>query len=642
MRVGKYIVAAATLLAASAWLDMAQAGGPGPTVAPPTNSAVSAPLSAMPTDHSVQISQQPKLVPAPKPLPPRGVGPGGKPVGDDVLQKGPGGPGHIKPKASFGGIGSNGYIPPDPNIAVGKAVSGSGFIVQMVNAEIAVFDKTTHNVLQGPVSLSSFWTALGPPCSSSNSGDPVVQYDAAADRWVLTQLASLNQPYGECIAVSQTRDPTGAYYLSYFQIPNYSNDLNDYPKFGVWPTATNSAYLATYNLFSGNNFIGAELCAYDRNALLNNAQAAQICFLVNNDGNFLPVDLDGATPPSNGTPGYFLNFETTSSLRLYQLSPNFTNPGASTLTQVGPDLAVAAFNEACSGGVCIPQPGHQQLDSLGDRLMYRLAYRVFPDHAAMVVNHSVVAGSSVGVRWYELRQPLSNGAPTGPFALYQQGTYAPDPSYRWMGSAAMDGAGDIALGYSLSSGNLYPSIAFAGRLATDPLGTMGAETVLVQGNGAQTNYSRWGDYTSLRIDPDDDTTFWYTNEYYTNNSPRNYLWATAIGSFTLGGGGNPPPPPPPSVDFNLSLSNSSLTVPRGSSGSITVTITPLSGSPSVNLSASPASKGVNYGFSPNPTTATATMTVNANRKAALGTTTVTITGSDSTGTASAPLTLTIQ
>jgi hypothetical protein len=154
-----------------------------------------------------------------------------------------------------------------------------------------------------------------------------------------------------------------------------------------------------------------------------------------------------------------------------------------TLTQATPDIAVAAFTQACNGGVCIPQPNSQKLDSLGDRLMYRLAYRMFSDHASMVVNHSVVAGSSVGVRWYELQAP--DATPTQ-FSLYQQGTFAPDSAYRWMGSAAMEGAGNIAIGYSKSSGSVYPSIAVTSRTPSMPLGTMGTETILQAGKGAQT------------------------------------------------------------------------------------------------------------------------------------------------------------
>ena len=309
-----------------------------------------------------------------------------------------------------------------------------------------------------------------------------------------------------------------------------------------------------------------------------------------------------------------------------------------TLTQGTPDIAVAAFTQACNGGVCIPQPNSQHLDSLGDRLMYRLAYRVFSDHAAMVVNHSVVAGSSVGVRWYELRAPA---ATPGQFSLYQQGTFAPDAAYRWMGSAAMDGAGNIAVGYSKSSSSIYPSIAFTGRTPDMPLGTMGTETILQAGNGAQTTYNRWGDYTALRIDPSDDSTFWYANEYYTRNSVFfNFNWSTAIASFTVGGSSNPP-------DFNLSASPSSLTVKRGSSGSTNVTVTAINASSSVNLSVSGLPKGTSASFSPNPVTATtngagSTLKITANRSASTGQFGLTISGSNGSASHGIPLVVTVQ
>ena len=623
MRIRLKVVGAALLLAASGEITSAEAASPAPVVSHPSTSALSPRLSDLPTAHWVHTPDGLKLTPRPKPLLPRGVGPSGPHLGDKALQSEPGAEVGIQPKASFGGIGANGYIPPDPNIAVGKNnPQGIGYIVQMVNSELAIFDKS-GNLVAGPVSLSTLWQPLGGLCAGSNAGDPVVQYDVAADRWLVSQLGSTNGPsYSECIAVSQSSDPRGAYNLYSY---SFGGNLNDYPKFGVWPTATNSAYLASYNLFSnGQTFIGAALCAYDRSAMISGAvNPAQICFTVSGDGGFLPADLDGATPPSDGTPGYFLNYETTSSLRLYEMGQfDFAN-GLATLTEVTPDIPVASFGEACGGdGTCIAQPNSQKLDSLGDRLMYRLAFRVFSDHAAMVVNHSVTAGTSVGVRWYELRQQ-----PIGSiFSLYQQGTFAPDSAYRWMGSAAMDGAGNIAVGYSKSSGSIYPSIAFTSRTPAMSAGTMSPETVLQPGSAAQTTYSRWGDYTALRIDPSDDTTFWYTNEYYGRNSQfLNYLWSTAIGSFRVGGGGGG------STDFGLSVSPSSLSETRGGSSATTVvSATAINGSSSVTLSINGLPKGTTASFSPNPITAsaTSTLTIKANRTAPHGVFTPTITGSN--------------
>jgi hypothetical protein len=210
-----------------------------------------------------------------------------------------------------------------------------------------------------------------------------------------------------------------------------------------------------------------------------------------------------------------------------------------------------------------------------------------------------------------------------------------------MGSAAMDGAGNIAVGYSKSSSSVYPSIAITSRTPAMALGTMGTETILQAGAGAQTTYNRWGDYTALRIDPSDDMTFWYTNEYYTRNNPFfNFNWSTAIASFTVGGSTSSP-------DFSLSASPSSLTVRRGSNGSTTVTVTAVNGSSSVNLSVSGLPRGTSATFTPNPVTATtngaaSNLTISANRGASTGTFVVTISGNNGSTSHGIPLTLTVQ
>jgi hypothetical protein len=237
-----------------------------------------------------------------------------------------------------------------------------------------------------------------------------------------------------------------------------------------------------------------------------------------------------------------------------------------------------------------------------------------------------------------LRAPA--GTP-GQFGLYQQGTFAPDSAYRWMGSAAMDSAGNIAIGYSKSSSSVYPSIAFVGRTPGMALGTMGTETILQAGAGAQTTYSRWGDYTALRIDPSDDTTFWYTNEYYSRNSPFfNFNWSTAIASFTAGGSTSSP-------DFSLAASPNSLTVRRGSNASTTVTVTAINASNSVNLSVSGLPSRTSANFSPNPVTATttggtSTLTISANRNAPTGTYPLTISGNNGSTSHGTALPLTVQ
>src|SRR5205807_1919318 len=222
------------------------------------------------------------------------------------------------------------------------------------------------------------------------------------------------------------------------------------------------------------------------------------------------------------------------SLTLFKFHVDFATPGNSTFS-TPTSIPVAPFTPLCAGARgCVPQSGGDgtQLDSLADRLMYRLAYRNFGDHESLVVNHTVAVDSNSGVRWYEIQNP--NGTPT----VAQQSTFAPDSNFRWMGSIAMDGSGDIALGYSVSSASMFPSIAFAGRTLADPASTLGSETTIISGGGSQTgNLTRWGDYSAMQIDPSDDCTFWYTTEYLKNSGSFN--WNTRIANFKFPGCGAP-------------------------------------------------------------------------------------------------------
>jgi hypothetical protein len=527
---------------------------------------------------------------------------------------------------SFDGPGANGYAPSDSNIAVGP-----NHIFTAVNSVYQIYGKTGASLV-GPKTLSSLWTGVGGGCSSANAGDVVVQYDKLADRWILTQLSSLSSPYGECIAVSTSNDPTGSYYTYYY---SFGSNLPDYPKFGVWPTASNGAYLATYNQFSnGSSFVGAALCAYNRSAMLAGmASPAQICYTIN-DASYLPSDLDGSTAPVDGTPGYFLTYETLSSLRLYTLKPNFSNPPASVLSQASPDLSVTPFSELCSGGTCVPQAGtNNQLDSLGDRPMYRLAFRNFGGHESLVFNHSVTSG----VRWYELQSPVSA---TGTFSLFQQGTYAPDATYRWMGSAAMDQAGDLAIGYSASSSAIHPAVRYSGRVPSDTPGTLESEASIMEGAGSQTNgLSRWGDYSSLRIDPADDCTFWYINEYLASSGAFN--WKTRVGSFKFSGCGGTVSP-----DFSLSVNPASLAVSQGSPASSTITVSSTGGyNGIVQLSVTNCPAGASCTFSsgqvspPANGSTTSTLTVTG---AGPGNYSLNVVGSDGTRSHNATFSLTVN
>ena len=470
-----------------------------------------------------------------RPLPPRNIG-----LGDDGAVQGSTGPlvattGGL----SFPGVGQGDYgfieryAPPDTVGAVGATQ-----YVQWVNDYFAVFDKTTGAIAAGfPKPGNSPWVGFGGGCQNNNDGDPIVQYDKAANRWILTQFSVSTLPYMQCVAVSTTSDATGSYYRYAFSYGN--TQFNDYPKFGVWP----DGYYATYNIFNnGQTFAGTKACAFDRTKMLaGDPSATQQCFQLSSSfGGLLPSDLDGSIAPPAGSPNFLMNFGS-NSLRLWKFHVDWATPASSTLT--GPfSIPVASFTAACSGGgACLPQPGtSNKLDSLADRLMYRLAYRRFADgHEALVVNHSVRVGSKrtgvTSVRWYELRNPAGNTMAAGIPVVYQQGTLSTsDGIHRWMGSIAMDKVGDIALGYSASSSTVFPSIRYTGRVASDPLNTMQTESIIKAGGGSQTGtLHRWGDYSAMTVDPVDDCTFWYTTEYLKANGSFN--WSTWISSFKFPG-----------------------------------------------------------------------------------------------------------
>lgn len=514
------------------------------------------------------------------------------------------------PGLDFDGVGANGYAPPDTNGSVGATQ-----YVQITNVEFGVYDKTNGNLLLGPALIDTVWSGFSGDCASGNGGDPEAIWDKAAQRWVMSQI---NPNYNAwCMAVSTSSDATGSYNRYEF---SYGSNLPDYPKLGVWP----DAYYWTSNTFQGgSNFIGSQVCAFDRASMLSGGAANAICMQEDSSvASLLPSDLDGTIAPPAGEPAFFIELYDTSDLGLFQFHVDFTNPANSTFT--GPVIIpVTAFSLACNGGTCIPQPGTtQQLDSLGDRVMFRLAYRNFGDHEALVVTHSVTAGSSVGARWYEIRSPA--GTPT----VYQQGTFAPDSSYRWMGSAAMDMAGDIALGYSLSSSTIAPSISYTGRMPSDPLGTMETEASILVGTGSQNGgLSRWGDYSSISVDPIDDCTFWYTNQYEATTGSFN--WSTRIGSFKFASCGSTAP------DFYLSAAPGSQTIVQGKSAAYTVSVTTFNGySGTVGFTVSGCPTGATCTLSPTssgpPSYPSTTLTVTTTTSTPGGNYLLTVTGSDGT------------
>jgi hypothetical protein len=407
---------------------------------------------------------------------------------------------HTVPVLSFDAVRQdqqNAQVP-DTNGAVGATQ-----FVEITNFDYGVYDKTTGKPVLKPTNTNTIFSGFGGRCQGTDPGDPVVVWDKLANRWLVSYF-NYEGNYALCIAVSTTADATGTY-------NRYEYDyswLPDYPKYSVWP----DGYYSSSNVNGGN----AQPCAYDRNAMLAGTKAAAVCFTPSGVSSLLPSDLDGTTAPPTGAPNHYLQLgNSTNLLQGFDFHVDFANPNKSTFT--GPNnITVPNFSEACGGFAnCIPQPSPGELvEGLGDRLMFRLAYRNFGDHETLVAAHNVNPGSnSTGLsamRWYELRSTSGS-----PFALYQSGTFQNKTRSLWMGSAAMDKAGNIALGMSVSSSAKDPSVWYTGRLAGDPLGKMEAPTVAAKGSAVETGDSqRWGDYSSMSIDPVDDCTFWYSQMYY--------------------------------------------------------------------------------------------------------------------------------
>jgi hypothetical protein len=462
---------------------------------------------------------------------PSGAYPGRVYPKDTVVQRAFGALSMPSVLTSFEGLNSSDSgclcLPPDTNGDVGP-----NHYVQSVNSAFRIYDKNGTALTPVKNVSSLFLTLVGSACAvpGISYSDPIVLYDILADRWMISELvyAGLGNPSQQCIAISQTPDPTGAYYTYAFQLQ--SQQLGDYPKYGVWP---DGYYLSVNNfvVLPTSKYSGSAAIVFDRaKMLLGQSATMQEFDLGPLYFSLLPSHLVGHNPPPTGSPNYFVSASgTDANLYTWKFHTDWANPANSSM--VGPSfLSVAPFDpELCDFGDCVPQPNTpDRLDTIGNHLMYRLNYRNFGDHESFVSNETVDADvDHAAIRWYELRDLGTN--PT----VYQQGTYAPDATHRWLGSAAMDGSGNIAVGYSASSSVISPSLRYAGRLATDPLGQLTqGESVLFQGPGVQTGSpGRWGDYSSMSLDPVDDCTFWYTNEY----ADESGNWATRIGSFKFPG-----------------------------------------------------------------------------------------------------------
>ena len=445
------------------------------------------------------------------------------------------------------GVGTPGFgisgAPPDTTLGVSPTQ-----IVQWVNTQIGIYDKAGNSLLPLPGFLNGnqIWAGLplGSLCRQFNRGDPLVQYDRLAQRWILSQFAfnGTQTQNAQCIAVSTTSNALGSYVLYQY---NFGALLPDYGKLGIWP----NAYFLTYNMFNvnANTFNGGQACAYDRAAMIAGLAAQQICFNSLARFSFLPADLDGTNLPPAGAPNYLISWNWVFTLPPYTLqltkfAPDFINPANSTFDDGmggGPfsfvafpmDVnSVAACNDGftSAGLTCVSQLGTgQKLDTLGDRHMYRLVYRNFGTHEALLFTQAIddSAGLNAHLRWWEIRQP---GAAVP--QVYQNSTFRPTSDARWMGSAAFDKLGNIGIGYSVSSAAMNPSIRIAGRRKTDPKNLLRAEVTVKAGTGSQTNgLDRWGDYSTMQIDPANDCTFWYTQQYIAANGTFN--WNTRIASF---------------------------------------------------------------------------------------------------------------
>ena len=407
--------------------------------------------------------------------------------------------------------------PPDTHGDVGP-----NHYIQAVNTSIGIFDKATGTRLAA-FTFNNFFVAAGGSgvCATYNYGDPIVLYDQVSGRWIITDFAFAGvskPPYYECIAVSKSADPvSGGWWLYTFTADSAS--LNDYPKLGIWG---DGIYMSSNMFKRGKTYAGVKVWALNRDDLISGAPLRSISFTLGTSYfSLLPANLKGAAAPA-GTPEYFMSdYGSNTSMKLWKFTTNWVTPTSSTFT--GPtSFAVASFTRPSSNSV--PQQGTTvKLDTLGDRLMTWLQYRNINGVESLWVSRTVVAGSSYGIRWMEVRNMKTTPA------VYQQGTYAPDAKYRWMPSLAVNKNGDMAVGYSISSSTMYPAIGYAGRLSTDALNTLGqTETALITGTGAQTTYSRWGDYSSMAVDPVDDCTFWFTSEYLDATGTN---WQTRVGSF---------------------------------------------------------------------------------------------------------------
>ena len=439
--------------------------------------------------------------------------------------------GDISPSAAIGsnfnGQGYNYVNPPDPSLAVGP-----NHVIQMINGSSGAFFVIYNK--SGAVLKSQ--TYLDQITGRGGLGDPIVLYDQLADRFVMTEFAnrSENSSEGLVVAVSQTSNPTGSWYVYFF---GTGNVFPDYPKFSVW----NDGYYATSNDYVNNSYNGSTVFAFDRSRMLTGQTVTSYQSVKFNTSNFTkyitmcPVLLQGNTLPPAGTGGliaYMFDASWTGtsadadSIGLLEYRVNWSNPSASVLINRSSLRTVDFKSQICtaSRGTCIPQPGTtNRLESLQEKVMNQPIYRNFGGREGIVMTHILDKGGNISaIRWYELTKTSSN------WSINQQSTYSPDNVHRFMPSIAYDAAGNIGLAYNVSDGSsVYPGIRYTGRRSCDPLNTMTyAETVIASGT-SRNGSARYGDYSHMVADPNGQS-FWFTGQW---NSSLN--WRTRIVNFTL-------------------------------------------------------------------------------------------------------------
>ena len=447
--------------------------------------------------------------------------------------------------ASFDGLG-DGFAGPDGNATLrnpsdNSLAVGPNHIVQIVNSRFAVFTKkgamfdTTGRVIRGPVPTNTIWTGFGGRCEPRPNGDAVVRYDQLAQRWLFVMpifrrdTTDKDTPFSMCYAVSTGTDPMGPYHRYEFKRKLFP----DYPRPAVWPDGY-------YNPSStGDDVIEKHACVAERDKMLKGETAREHCIVIPNVNFLNNADIDGFGVPPAGAPNIMMAAGGT------QLKQDFDDDGIyawsfyvdwkdlSKMRVEGPaKIPVAPYHYLCNGQLtnCVPQPDtSRRLDSQGDKLMNRLVYRRIGNTESIIATHSVnTDAGGGGVRWYEFRLNRQRVP-----ELYQQGTFAPDSFYRWMGSVGIDRRGNIGIGYSFGGTPHYAGQRFAARLANDSLGLLTLqETILATGGAAQNYTLRWQDYTTTAMDPSDDCTFWYVGDYYKKGATN---YSTRIGGFLIPG-----------------------------------------------------------------------------------------------------------